>query len=163
MELFQNAEFWVAVAFALLIGLFVYLKVPQKVIEMLDERAAAIAKMLADAEKLKNEAQNLLRDYENRRREANAEAEAIVAQARKDAEAYAVEARAKMREMLKRRSAAAQQKIAQAEAAALKEVRSAAAELSVAMATRILREELKGAEGQKLIDRSIADLEDRLN
>ena len=67
-----------------------------------------------------------------------------------------------MREMLERRSAVAQQKIAQAEAAALKEVRSAAAELAVTMATRILKEEMKGPQGEKLIDRSIADLKDKL-
>ena len=37
MDVFQEAEFWVAVAFVLLIALFVYMKIPAKVIAMLEE------------------------------------------------------------------------------------------------------------------------------
>jgi F-type H+-transporting ATPase subunit b len=163
MELFHNPEFWVAVAFLLLIALFVYLKVPAKVIQMLDERAAAIARSLAEAEKLKQDAENLLKEYQKKRREAEREAEEIVALARREAEAYAAETREKLNELLERRSGVAQQKIAQAEAAALKEVRSAAAELAVSLATETLKEQLKGEQGTRLIDRSIEDLKDKLN
>jgi F-type H+-transporting ATPase subunit b len=163
MEIFQEAEFWVAVAFLLLIGLFLYLKVPAQIIQSLDERAAAIAKSLADAEKLRLEAEALLKDYQRRRVEAEKEAETIVEQARREAEAYATEARNKLREMIERRSVSARQKIAQAEAAALKDVRAAAAEMAVAMATHVLKNELKGEQGQRLIERSIEDLRDKLN
>jgi F-type H+-transporting ATPase subunit b len=163
MEIFHEAEFWVAVAFVLLIGLFIYLKVPAQIIQSLDERAAAIAKSLADAEKLRLEAEGLLKDYQRRRIEAEKEAETIVEQARREAEAYATEARNKLREMIERRSVSARQKIAQAEAAALKDVRAAAAEMAVAMATRVLKNELKGEQGQRLIDRSIEDLRDKLS
>ena len=163
MEIFHNAEFWVAVAFLLLIGLFVYLKVPAQIIQLLDERAAAIAKSLADAEKLRLEAEALLKDYQRRRVEAEKEAETIVEQARREAEAYSTEARNKLREMIERRSNSARQKIAQAEATALKDVRAAAAEMAVAMATRVLKDELEGEQGQRLIDRSIDDLRDKLN
>jgi len=89
--------------------------------------------------------------------------EAIVEQARREAEAYAAEARSKLKEMIERRSASARQKIAQAETAALKDVRAAAAEMAVAMAARVLKDELKGEPGRRLIDRSIADLRDKLN
>ena len=163
MEIFHEAEFWVAVAFFLLIALFLYLKVPAQIIQFLDERAAAIAKSLADAEKLRLEAEALLKDYRRRRVEAEKEAEAIVEQARREAEAYAAEARSKLKEMIERRSASARQKIAQAETAALKDVRAAAAEMAVAMAARVLKDELKGEPGRRLIDRSIADLRDKLN
>jgi F-type H+-transporting ATPase subunit b len=163
MEIFHEAEFWVAVAFLLLIGLFLYLKVPAQIVQSLDERAAGIAKSLADAEKLRLEAQSLLKDYQRRRVEAEREAETIVAQARREAEAFATEARARLREMIERRSASARQKIAQAEAQALKDVRAAAAEMAVAMATRVLKDELTGEQGQRLIDRSIDDLRDKLN
>jgi F-type H+-transporting ATPase subunit b len=163
MEMLHDAEFWVAVAFLLLIGLFIYLGVPSKIIAALDERAAGIAKTLKEAEKLRVEAQTLLKDYQNKRQEAEVEADLIIAQARKDAAAYAAEARAKLEELLRRRSASAQQKIAQAEAQALKDVRSAAADMAVSLATQVLKEQLKGSEGEKLVDRSIQDLRDKLN
>ena len=62
MEIFHEAEFWVAVAFFLLIALFLYLKVPAQIVQFLDERAATIAKSLADAEKLRLEAEALLKE-----------------------------------------------------------------------------------------------------
>jgi F-type H+-transporting ATPase subunit b len=163
MEIFQHAEFWVAVAFLLLIALFIYLKVPAMIVKSLDERAAAIAKSLADAEKLRLEAESLLKDYQRRRIEAEKEAEGIVEQARREAEVYAMEARNKLKEMIERRSASARQKISQAEAQALKDVRAAAADMAVALATRVLKHELKGEQGQRLVDRSIDDLRDKLN
>ena len=162
MSVTSNPEFWVAIAFFLLIALFIYLKVPAKIITFLDERAATIAKTLSDAQKLREEAQALLGEYRGKRQQAETEAAEIIAQARKEAEAYAAEARSKLTEMLERRSAAARQKIAQAEAAAVKDVRAATAELAVSVATRILKEELKGPAGAKFIDRSIADLRDKL-
>jgi F-type H+-transporting ATPase subunit b len=156
-------EFWVLVSFVLFIGLIVYLKVPGKVTAMLDERAERISRELDEARKLREEAQGLLADYERKRRDADKEAEAIIAQAREEAEAFAVETRQKLVEMVERRGHMAEEKIAQAEAQAVKEVRAAAAELAIAAATRIISDEVQGAKADQLVDASIADLKDRLH
>jgi F-type H+-transporting ATPase subunit b len=156
-------EFWVLVSFVLFIGLIVYLKVPGKVTAMLDERAERISRELDDARKLREEAQGLLAEYERKRRDADKEAEAIIAQAREEAEAFAVETRQKLVEMVERRGHMAEEKIAQAEAQAVKEVRAAAAELAIAAATRIISDEVQGAKADQLVDASIADLKDRLH
>ena len=156
-------EFWVLVSFVLFIGLIVYLGVPGKVAAMLDERAARIARELEQARKLREEAQGLLADYERKRRDAEKEAEAIVAQAREEAEAFAVETRQKLTETIERRGRMAEEKIAQAEAQAVKEVRAAAAELAIAAATRIIADEVQGARADQLVEASIANLKDRLH
>jgi len=156
-------EFWVLVSFVLFIGLIVYLKVPGKVTAMLDERAERISRELDEARKLREEAQELLADYERKRRDADKEAEAIIAQAREEAEAFAVETRQKLVEMVERRGNMAEEKIAQAEAQAVKEVRAAAAELAIAAATRIISDEVQGARADQLVAASIADLKDRLH
>jgi F-type H+-transporting ATPase subunit b len=137
--------------------------VPGKVTAMLDERAARISRELDEARKLREEAQELLADYERKRRDADKEAEAIIAQAREEAEAFAVETRQKLVEMVERRGHMAEEKIAQAEAQAVKEVRAAAAELAIAAATRIISDEVHGAKADQLVDASIADLKDRLH
>ena len=156
-------EFWVLVSFLLFIGLLLYLGIPGKVAAMLDERAARIASELEQARKLREEAQGLLADYERKRRDAEREAEAIIAQAREEAEAFAVETRQKLTETVERRGRMAEEKIAQAEAQAVKEVRAAAAELAIAAATRIIAEEVKGAKADQLVEASIANLKDRLH
>jgi F-type H+-transporting ATPase subunit b len=156
-------EFWVLISFILFIGLLVYLKVPAKVATMLDERAARIAKELDEARRLREEAQGLLAEYQRKRRDAEKEAEAIIAQAREEAEVFAVETRQKFSEMIERRVRIAEEKIAQAEVQAVKDVRSAAADLAIAAATRIIAEDVQGERADQLVEASIADLKNRLN
>jgi F-type H+-transporting ATPase subunit b len=159
----HQAETWVAVAFVLFVGLGIYLKVPAMLANMLDERADKISKELAEARKLREEAQALLVEYQKKRAEAKKDAANIVAQAKVEAESYGVETRKKLAETIERRTKQAAQKIAQAEAAAIKEVRSTATEAAIAAASKLVGEAVQGAAGGKLIDESIAAVKSRLN
>jgi F-type H+-transporting ATPase subunit b len=158
-----TSDFWVLVSFVLFVGLLVYLKVPNRLAKALDERAERISKELDEARKLRDEAQALLAEYERKRRDAEKEAEAIIIQAREEAEAFAAETRHKLTETVERRGRLAEEKIAQAEAQAVKEVRAAAAELAIAAATRMIAEQVQGAKADQLVDSSIAALKGRLH
>jgi F-type H+-transporting ATPase subunit b len=161
--MFGTAETWVAVAFVLFVALLIYLKVPAKVVAMLDERAARIAKELAEAKRLREEAQALLDEYRKKRVQAEKDAEDIVALARKEAEAYAHETHVKLSEMLERRTRQAEQKIAQAEQQAVKDVRTAATDVAIAAATELLGVAAEGGKGNKLIEDSIDAVKSRLS
>ena len=163
MEFLREPESWVAVSFVLFAGLLVYLKVPAMLARMLDERSAKIAGELAEARKLREEAQALLASYQKKRAEAEKDAADIIDQARKEAEAYTAEARRKLAETLERRTRQAEQKIAQAEAAAIKEVRTVATDIAIAAASQLAGEAVKGAKGDGLIAESIAAVKSRLN
>ena len=157
------AEFWVAVAFVAFLAILVYYKVPKLLAKALDDRADAIRKELYEARRLREEAQTLLADYQKRHRNVGQEAEAIVDLARREAEAFAHETRASLRDALERRTKLAEDKIARAEAQAVDEVRASAIDVAVAAAERILREKMAGSGGAALIDQSIRDLKGRLN
>ena len=159
----RTAEFWVAVSFVGFLAILVYYKIPALLAKALDERAAAIRKELDEARRLRDEAQNLLNDYQKKYRNAGLEAESIIEQARGEAEAYAKETRASLAESLERRARQAEEKIARAEAQAVDEVRAAAVDTALAAAERILREKASGAAGAALIDDSIRGLKGRLN
>jgi F-type H+-transporting ATPase subunit b len=159
----QMAEFWVAVSFIAFILVLVYYKVPALLAKALDDRAAAIRKELDEARRLREEAQNLLADYQRKHRNAGQEAEAIIDQARHEAQAYAHETRAALADTLDRRTRQAEEKIARAEAQAVDEVRAAAVDMAMAAAEKILRERAAGAAGAALVDESIGNLEGRLN
>ena len=161
--MFHEAETWVAVAFLLFVGLAIYLKVPAMAAKMLDERADKIGKELAEAKKLREEAQALLAEYQKKRVEAEKDAANIVAQAKVEAESYSVETRKKLAETIERRTKQAAQKIAQAEAAAVKEVRTVATEAAIAAASKLVGEAVQGTRGAKLVDESIAAVKNRLN
>ena len=157
------AEFWVAVAFVAFLAILVYYKVPKLLAKALDDRADAIRKELDQARRLREEAQTLLADYQKRHRNVGQEAEAIVDLARREAEAFAQETRASLKDTLERRTRLAEDKSARAEAQAVDEVRASAIDVAVAAAERILREKMAGSGGAALIDQSIRDLKGRLN
>lgn len=159
----RTAEFWVAVSFVGFLAIMAYYKVPALIAKALDDRAAAIRKELDEARRLRDEAQNLLNDYQKKYRNAGLEAESIIEQARGAAEAYAKETRASLAESLDRRTRQAEEKIARAEAQAVDEVRAAAVDTALAAAERILREKASGATGAALVDDSIRNLKGRLN
>jgi F-type H+-transporting ATPase subunit b len=159
----KTAEFWVGVSFVAFFLVLLYYKVPALIAKALDERAAAIRKELDEARRLREEAQNLLADYQKKHRNAGQEADAIVEQARREAQLYAQETRAALTETLERRTKQAEDKIARAEAQAVDDVRSAAVDMAIAAAERVLREKAAGAAGAALIDDTIRGLNGRLN
>lgn len=161
--MFREPETWVAVAFLLFVALGLYLKVPAMVAKMLDDRSNKIAAELAEARKLREEAQALLAEYQRKRVDAEIDAANIVKQAKIEADAYAVEARQKLTETLERRTKQAEQKIAQAEAAAMKDVRTAATDAAIAAAGKLLADAANGTKGAKLVDESISAVKSRLN
>ena len=163
IEQLYEAEFWVAVAFVVLMAIFWKLGVHKTALKALDDRSDRIKSELDDAKRLRDEAQTLLADAERRRREAEREAEEIISGARGDAERVAAEARAKAEDFLTRRTRMAEAKIAQAEQQAVADVRAAAAEAAVAAAEKILSDSVKGQIADDLVGRGIGELKSKLN
>ena len=61
-----DATFWVAVSFLIFVGVIFYFKVPQKIDDSLNESIKKIKESLDDAEKLKDEAKNILSEYDSK-------------------------------------------------------------------------------------------------
>lgn len=159
----MSAEFWVAVAFFIFIGLLVYLKVPGMIAAALDQRADAIRKELDEARRLREEAQDLLADYQQKQRRADDEAKAIIEQAEREALAIKEQSEKALKESIERRSRIAEEKIARAEAQALTEVRGAVIEAATSAAEKVLAGRVQGDTANGLVDQSIRDLRGKLN
>src|SRR3954454_9512503 len=145
--MFTEPEFWVAVAFVVLMAVFAWLGIHRTVLKALDHRSQRIKAELDDARRLKDEARKLLAEYQARRASAEREAQDIVAGARVEAERIASEAKTKMEDFVARRTKTAESKIALAEAQALADVLSAGAEAAVAAASTVLTQTVKGPVG----------------
>jgi F-type H+-transporting ATPase subunit b len=158
-----EAEFWVAIAFALFVGVLGYFGAHKKLVQGVDDRRDRIKAELDEARRLKEEAQALLAGYERKRHEVEREADAIIASAQAEAERLAAEAVAKVEEFVVRRTKMAQDKIAQAEAQAVADVRSAAADAAVAAASSILAATVKNGIAENLLAEGIADLKAKLS
>lgn len=158
-----TADFWVLVTFIIFMGIVFYMGVPGLIGKALDKRAEEIRGELDQARRLREEAQNLLADYQRKAREAEEEARGIVDQAKHEAEALAAETKKELAETLARRTKLAEEKIARAEAQALGEVRASAVEAAVSAAETILKQRVSGDTAQNLIADSIRDLRTKLN
>jgi F-type H+-transporting ATPase subunit b len=163
MHFVLDAEFWVAVAFVIFLGVLAKFGVHRILLGALDDRSARIKAELDEARRLRDEAEALLAEYQRRRQDADREADEILVAARAEAERMAAEARTKVEEFVARRTKMAETKITQAEAQAIADVRAAAADAAVAAAERILTETIKGKVGETLIDQGIHDLAAKLN
>ncbi len=158
-----QAEFWVAVAFFLLLALFGYMGVHRTILTALDHRRDRIRQELDDARRLRDEAASLLADYKKRHASAEREAQDIITSAKEDAERIAAEAKVKMEDFVARRTKSAEAKIAMAEAQALADVRAAAAEAAVTAATQVLSHSVKGNVADSLIEKGIGEVRAKLN
>ena len=102
--MFSEPEFWVAVAFVILLGVFAYYGIHRTVLKTLDHRSDRIKAELDDARRLKDEAAKLLAEYKSRHASAEREAQDIIESARAEAERIASEAKTKMEDFVARRT-----------------------------------------------------------
>ena len=154
---------WVTVATIILLGILVYVGAHRMILDALDQRRLRVQAELDEAKRLKEEAQKLVAEYQQRQRDAEREAEAMITNARAEAERYALEQKSKMDEFVARRTSMAQAKIAQAEAQALADVRAAAADAAVSAAAEVLAQSARGKVAHDLLAQGIRDVQAKLN
>jgi F-type H+-transporting ATPase subunit b len=162
MEWINNPHSWVN------LGLLIFLiaagpKIWRGLAGFLDQRSMKIKADLDEAQKLKDEAQALLAEYQRKQRDALKEAEDIVASAKAQAQREIKEAADNLAASLARRETAALEKIAQAEAQAVAEVRREAVDVATAATTRLIAQVLDESKAGALIDQSIAEVNRRLH
>jgi F-type H+-transporting ATPase subunit b len=161
-SLFSTPEFWLAVSFALFVGLLAR-PVSQKIGAALDGRSKKIETEIEEATRLRDEAQALLASYQRKSREALKEAEDILANAEAEAKRLAEEAAAELAASLKRREQLALDKIAQAEARAIDDVRNAAVDVALVATRELIQKNLDTTKASALVDAAIGELPKKLH
>jgi F-type H+-transporting ATPase subunit b len=159
----RNTDFVVTVAFLLFVALIVYLKVPGLLGGLLDKRAAGIKADLDAAKALHDEAKAVLAGYDAKYKEMRAQADLIVASAKREAAAAAEQAKADLQASIARRLASAEDHIASAEAAAVRDVRDRAIALAVGAAGDVIGGQMGAAEKNKLIEDAIGEVAAKLH
>ena len=162
-EILSNSLTWVTISTLAFVGLMIHFKVPKMATDALDARAEAIAKELEEAAKLREEAQALLASYQRRQREAEKEAEEIIALAKAESVRMRTETEQLLAEHIERRTAMAEDKLARAEAQALNDVRSYAADTAVNATRKLLADRMDETGGAALIDKNIDEIKNKMH
>lgn len=159
---FEKPETWVLIAFIIFV-VGMYRPVTRMMGAKLDGRTEAIKTELDEAQRLREEAQHTLAEYQRKQRDALSEAEGIVAEAREEARRIEVNLQARTEDTLKRREQQALDMIAAAEARAVADVRALAADIAIDATRRILTETVKGQKGDELVNEAIREVPGKLN
>jgi len=156
MRMLHDPEIWVLVSFVIFFVLFGG-RLWKAVAGQLDGRAEAIRAELAEAQRLREEAEAMLAEAEQARIAALAEAGEVLARSREEAARLTAAAMAEAEASARRRERLALERIAAAEKAAVTEVRHTAADVATRAAELVLAQGL-GEDDAVLVDQAIADL-----
>ncbi len=162
MALLHDPEIWVTAGFVIFL-ILAFKKAKATITGGLDARTERIRQQIVEAEKLRTEAEAMLRDAEQRHKMALQEAQAMLAAAQQEAARVREQAAKDLAAMLERRKQAAIEKIAQAEASALAEVRQYAVDVAIAATRQVLTQQVQGALADRMIDQAITELPRRLS
>lgn len=154
----MNGTVWVSVAMIVFIAILVWKKVPGLIVGGLDKQIADIRRQLDEAKALRAEAEKLRDEYARKIADAEKTAADMTAHAEAEAEAIVAQAKTDADELVRRRGKMAQDKIAAAERAALGELRAKTAEAATRAAAALIGTRHDAGADRALVDRTIAGI-----
>ena len=150
-----DATFWVAVSFFIFFGVLVYLKVPSKINGSLIKQIDEIKKELHESEKLKEEAKNLLSDYENKVDKSVKETKKIIDLAKKSSEKITLEKTKKFHELIEDKKKNTEQKIVLMKENALKDIKNASIRISMETVEHLIKNSIDEKKLEKFYSKSL--------
>ena len=150
-----DATFWVAISFFIFFGILIYLKVPQKINNLLTDEINEMKKELNEAERLKFEAKNLLSNYESRIDKSKKETREIINLAIKDSEKNILEKTKKFHQLIENKKKNTEQKIIQMKENALKEIKNISVKISMEAVEHLIKNSIDKNKIAKLYIKSL--------
>ncbi len=133
-----DATFWVAVSFVIFFGALIYLKIPQKISQILDKMISDIKNEIDESEKLRTEAKNLLDNAQKKLDTAQTVGNEILDEAKKDSDKLVIELNDKFHKSSEIKKNLAEIKIGQMKEAAIKEIKDASIKIAVDSVKKII-------------------------
>jgi F-type H+-transporting ATPase subunit b len=127
--------------------------------KLIDDRRERIRQSVEEADRARDEARSLLEEHKALLGQARSDAEGILAEARRLADAQQARMRAETEEDRKRRLEETERQIQQATVQALGEIRLEVANQALLAAEKITRGALTSKDQQRLIDEALAEID----
>ena len=133
-----DSTFWVAVSFFIFFGGLIYLKVPQKINQILQKLISDITNEINESEKLRTEAKVLLDNAQKKLDSAKSVSDEILEQAKKDSDRLIIELNDKFHKSSEIRKNSAETKIAQMKDAAIRDIKNASVKIAINSVKKII-------------------------
>tara|TARA_B100001173_G_scaffold83971_1_gene71822 strand:- start:567 stop:1091 length:525 start_codon:yes stop_codon:yes gene_type:complete len=152
-----DATFWVAVSFLIFFGGLIYLKIPQKINELLNKLIFDIKNEIDESEKLRTEAKILLENAQSKLDTAQNNGAKIIEQAKKDADRMIIEMNDKFHKSSEMKKSLAENKIVQMKEAALKEIKDASIKIAVESVKKIISTSVDKSKLENLFNKNLEE------
>ena len=150
-----DATFWVAISFFIFLGVLFYFKVPQKVFGALDESINKIKKDIDEAEKLKEEAKNILSEYEAKLSKSKVEVDLMIKNAQKESETDIIKINDQFHSIFENRKKMAEDKIKQMKLQATKDIKNYSVEVAIIALEKIIKNSVDKKKLEKIYISSV--------
>jgi F-type H+-transporting ATPase subunit b len=152
-----DATFWVAVSFVIFIGGLIYLKIPQKINDVLENLISEIKNEIDESEKLRTEAKVLIDNAQNKLDTAQSVSSDILSQAKKDSDHLVIEMNEKFHKSSEIKKKLAENKIAQMKEAAIKEIKDVSIKIAVDSVKKIITTSVDKSKLDSLFDKNLEE------
>ena len=152
-----DAAFWVAVSFLIFIGVLVYFGIPQKIKYALEENISNIKNQIDEAEKLKEDAKNILTEQERKISNSKNEVEQMISKANEEAENNVIKTNEKFHNIMENRKRNAEERIKQLKNQAIKDIKNASISIAIDSVEKLLKNSLDKSKLDKIYASSIEE------
>ena len=145
-----DATFWVAVSFFIFLGILIYFKIPKKIKDVLNENILNIKNQINEAEKLKEEAKNILSEHEKKISNSKAEVKSMLDKANEDSERNIIKTNKEFHGLMENRKKNAEDRIKQMKDQALKDIKNASVKIAVESVEKLLKNSIDKSKLDKI-------------
>ncbi len=152
-----DATFWVMVSFFAFLGLLIYFKIPQKVKTALDENIKNIQDQIEEADKLKEDAKNILTEHEKKISNSKAEVKLMINKANEEAEKNVIQTNKNFHNLMEAKKKNVEERIKQLKNQAFKDIKNASVKIAIEAVEKLIKNSLDKSKLDKIYSSSIEE------
>ncbi len=152
-----DATFWVTVSFFIFVGILIYFKIPQKVKEILEQNILSIKNQIDEAEKLKEDAKNILTEHERKISNSKREVKEMIGKANEEAEKNVINANKTFHNFMENKRKNAEERIRQLKNQAEKDIKNASVKIAIESVEKLIKNSLDKSKLDKIYSASIEE------
>jgi F-type H+-transporting ATPase subunit b len=152
-----NATFWVMISFFLFVGILIYFQIPQKIKTVLEENILDIKNQIDEANKLKEDAKNILTEHEKKISNSKNEMKLMIAKAGEEAEKNIIKTNQGFHDLMENRKKNAEERIKQLKNQAIKDIKNTSIKIAIESVEKLLKNSLDKSKLDKIYMSSIEE------
>jgi F-type H+-transporting ATPase subunit b len=152
-----DATFWVMISFFLFIGLLIYFQIPQKIKTTLEENISSIKGQIDEADKLKEDAKNILTEHEKKISNSKAEVKSMINKASEEAEKNIIKTNQNFLNLMDNRKRNTEERIRQLKNQAVKDIKNTSVKIAIESVEKLLKNSLDKSKLDKIYMSSIEE------